>query len=455
VSGAIRGWLLAVSVYFLAVLHRSSLGVAGLLAERRFHITPAQLSVFVLLQIGVYAVMQVPAGVLVDRYGPRRLLVVASLLMGVAQLGFGLVSSYPVALLARALLGCGDALTFVSVLRYTAAHFEAKRFPVLLSVTGMIGQVGNLLATLPLEALLHRSGTFGGWFAGYASIGVLSLGAAVLVLLFLDDHSVAPARLANTGDVIAGLRSVQRRVRTAWALPGTRLGFWVHFSTMSSGTAFGVLWGLPYLVKGVGFSSTAASTLLLFGVLLGAVAGPVIGAVIGRWPVSRVPITLAVTAYCVLAWALVVAAFGDHPPKGPVAVIFILTMLGGPASMVGFALARDYNPHAILGTASGVVNVGGFSATVIIAVGFGWVLDGLGGTTPHALRYALLVGVAVQLFGGWRSVIWYRRVRQQIRRHQQAGKLVPVPVGQRHWWDLPVGPSDAVAGGPETTTGQG
>src|SRR4051794_4311792 len=98
---AVRGWLLAAAVYFLAVFHRSSLGVAGLLAERRFGVDAGALSVFVLLQIGVYAVMQVPTGILVDRYGPRRLLVVASTLMGFGQLLFAVAPSYPAALLAR------------------------------------------------------------------------------------------------------------------------------------------------------------------------------------------------------------------------------------------------------------------------------------------------------------------------------------------------------------------
>jgi MFS family permease len=435
-SGAGRGWVLAVSVYFLAVLHRSSLGVAGLLAEHRFHVTPAQLSVFVLLQIGVYALMQVPTGVLVDRYGPRRLLVVASLLMGTAQLLFGLVHSYPLALLARAVLGCGDAMTFVSVLRYTANHFEPRRFPVLVSVTGMVGTAGNLVATLPLEALLVH----GGWFAGFAGAGALSLAAAGMVFLLLDDHAIAPRPLQSSAEVVAGLGAVRRRVRAAWALPGTRLGFWIHFSTMSTGTAFGVLWGLPYLVKGVGFSTTAASTLLLCAVLLAAVAGPALGSAIARWPAARVPIALGVTAFCVLGWALLALACSDHPPRALVAAIFVLTMLGSPASMIGFAVARDYNPAAILGTASGVVNVGGFSATVVIAVGFGWVLDAYGVTDPHSLRSALLVGVLVQLLGGWRLLTWYRIVRRQARRHQSAGVQVPVPVGQVHWWDLPVGP---------------
>ncbi|MCW2497250.1 MFS transporter [Jatrophihabitans sp.] len=430
--GALAGWGLAVSVYFLAVFHRSSLGVAGLIAEHRFHITPSQLSVFVLLQVGVYAAMQVPTGVLVDRYGPRRVLVVASLLMGSAQLLFSLVSSYPLALLARAVLGCGDALTFISVLRYTAGHFSARRFPVLVTVTAMVGTLGNIMATLPLAALLRHAG----WFTGYSVAAGLSLLAALLVLLLLNDHAVAPAPLREVAQVREGLGAVRRRVVTAWGLPGTRLGFWAHFASGSVSTAFSVLWGLPYLVKGVGYSTTTASLLLLLGVLLAAGVSPVIGTAIGRHPVVRIPIALVITSFSVVAWAVVSLGLGDHPPRGLVGVLFVLTLLGGPGSMVAFAVARDYNPAAILGTASGVVNVGGFLAAVIIAMGFGWVLDALGGSTPHAMRWALLVCVGVQGVGLMRVVVWYRRVRALIRREQLVGRTVPVPVGRVYWWDV-------------------
>src|SRR3954465_15583045 len=140
---AVVGWLLAVSVYLLAVLHRTSLGVAGLLAQHRFDITPAQLSVFIFLQLGLYAAMQVPTGVLVDRYGPKRVLFTAAVIMGGAQLLFAFVPSYPAGLAARALLGVGDALPFVSVLRFAATHFSARWYPLLVALTGMTGTLGN------------------------------------------------------------------------------------------------------------------------------------------------------------------------------------------------------------------------------------------------------------------------------------------------------------------------
>ncbi|MDN8913032.1 MFS transporter, partial [Staphylococcus aureus] len=78
-------------------------------AVERLHITSAQLGIFVMLQLGVYAVMQIPSGLAIDRWGPRRVLLVATLVLGIAQTTFAFATTYPVALGARALLGVGDA----------------------------------------------------------------------------------------------------------------------------------------------------------------------------------------------------------------------------------------------------------------------------------------------------------------------------------------------------------
>ncbi len=441
VSSPVGGWLLVASVYLLAVFHRSSLGVAGLLAERRFGITPAQLSGFVLLQIGVYAALQIPTGVLVDRYGPRRLLAVAAALMGVGQLLFAVVPSYPLALLARALLGAGDALTFISVLRFAARRFGPQRYPLVVALTAMMGMLGNLLATLPLTVLLDRAG----WSNSYGSAAVLSLVAGVVVWLLVDDRVPLPDRMGGSAQVREGVANVTRRVRSVWALPGTRLGFWVHFACMATATPFAVLWGVPYLEGAGGFGAAGAGTVLMAAVIGCAIAGPLYGAVIGRHPISRVPIVLSLCMVTIVGWVVVALGLGDHPAAAVVAPLFVLTLLGGPASMAAFALARDYNHPDILGTASGVVNVGGFVATVVVAVGFGWVLDLQGGIGAHSLRVALLIPAIVQLAGAVRVMVWFRRVRAGAWEHQVAGDAVPVRVRAPRWFDLPFEGADVDA----------
>ena len=99
VAPVLRPWLVwgaGAGVYVLAVFHRSSLGVAGPEAQARLGLTATQLSLFVMLQLGMYAAMQVPTGIMVDRFGPRRMLLAATLVMGSAQLLFAFVAHVPV-----------------------------------------------------------------------------------------------------------------------------------------------------------------------------------------------------------------------------------------------------------------------------------------------------------------------------------------------------------------------
>jgi len=116
-------WLVALAVYVLAVFHRSSLGVAGIVAADRFDINATSLATFTVLQLVVYAGMQVPVGVLLDRYGSRAMLIAGLVLMTAGQLGFAFVESFPAAVASRAVVGAGDAMVFVSVIRLVTVWF--------------------------------------------------------------------------------------------------------------------------------------------------------------------------------------------------------------------------------------------------------------------------------------------------------------------------------------------
>lgn len=151
-------WLVALSVYVLAVFHRSSLGVAGLLAAQRFGISATELAFFTVLQLLVYAGMQIPVGVLLDRFGARLMLLAGLVTMTVGQFTFAFASSFPLAVVARAVLGAGDAMIFVSVLRLVTAWFLVRQAPLVTQLTGQAGQLGAILAAGPLAWALHALG---------------------------------------------------------------------------------------------------------------------------------------------------------------------------------------------------------------------------------------------------------------------------------------------------------
>ena len=165
-------WAVALSVYILAVFHRSSLGVAGLLAAERFHIAATQLAFFTVLQLLVYAGMQIPVGLLLDRYGAKRMLLTGLVLMTAGQLAFAFATSFATAVPARAVLGAGDAMVFVSVLRLVTAWFLVRQAPMVTQLTGQLGQLGAIAAAGPLALALDRLG----WtrtFAMASSVGLV------------------------------------------------------------------------------------------------------------------------------------------------------------------------------------------------------------------------------------------------------------------------------------------
>jgi len=398
-------WSIGCSVYVLAVVHRTSLGVAGLDAAERFSIGASALSTFSILQVLVYAAMQIPVGLLVDRFGPRRVLLLGVLLMSLGQLAFALSTAYGPALTSRAVLGCGDAMTFISVLRIAARWFPAAKNPLVAQLTGLAGMGGNLVTTVVLAQALHSEG----WTRTF---GVIALaGAAVFALVALalrEGPAIALPRAAASPRL-----PVRQQIRDAWREPGTRLGMWVHFTTAFPASAFGLLWGLPYLVEGQGMSRGEAGGLLTLLVFSNMAFGLLFGRLVSRSAALRMPITLAVLAATAACWTATLAWPGGRPPLWLLVVLLLVMGSNGPASLIGLDYARSHNPAARMGTASGIANMGGFIGAMLTLLGIGVLLDALSdgdGYSAHAYQLAFCFQYAPLLLG----TVMILRLRRKV-----------------------------------------
>ncbi|MGZ4492863.1 MAG: MFS transporter, partial [Nocardioidaceae bacterium] len=404
-------WATAVAVYFLAVFHRSSLGVAGLVAADRFHISASQLSTFTVLQLGVYAAMQIPVGVLLDRFGPQRLLFTGAIVMTFAQLGFAYTESFAGALVARIFVGMGDAMVFISVLRVIASWFPPRRNAVMTAWTALLGQCGALVAAIPLA----RSLAVFGWTPTFVASGVVGLVLGVLVMLLVRD--VPPG--APPSRTVKDVRTVGRDLRLAWLDPGTRLGLWSHFTAQFASNVMGLLWGYPFFVHSEHTGTAVAGGLLSLLVVTMIVGGPLVGGFIARHPWQRSTVVLSIVAAMMTTWAVTLLWPGDAP-VWLLGLTVVATGLGGPGSMVGFDVARTFAPASRLGSATGIVNVGGFFASLVIVFCIGVLLDALtpGSSTdytPHAYTVAMSVQYVGWVLGA--TQVW--RYRHRARRHLQ------------------------------------
>jgi len=404
-------WAVALSVYLLAVFHRSSLGVAGLLAAERFDIDATQLAFFTVLQLVVYVGMQIPVGVLLDRFGSRALLLSGLALMTAGQLGFAFAESFPVAVLARAVLGAGDAMVFVSVIRLVSVWFLVRQAPLVTQLTGQVGQLGAIIAAAPLSLALQQLGWTGA-FGAASSVGVVLM-VAVLAL-------VKDSPYARSGPTRVKLRALARSVQTVWGNPGTKLGMWSHFSTQFSATVFAMLWGFPFLVRGQGLSEQAASTLLMVMTGWVLVSGLALSWLISHHPLYRSWMVVGVVVTMAVPWTAVLLR--DTPaPMWLLVVLVCATATGGPASMVGFDLARSYSPLESMGRANGLVNVGGFSASLLTMAFVGIILDlrqpgGMGAYGLDDFRVAMSVQYVFWAIGIVQVLRYRARGLEHLRR---------------------------------------
>lgn len=418
-------WLTAIAIYILAIFHRTSLGVAGIAAAERFGISSSQLATFAMLQLAVYALMQVPVGALLDRFGSRAMLAGGLALMSLGQVVFAFATTYPAGITARVLIGIGDAMVFTSVLRLVALWFPPLRTPMVTQLTGMVGQLGALAAAGPLAASLASLG----WTRTFVLSSVLGVVLAVLLFVVVRDSPYVDQDRTDLK-----MRALARALRNAWQHPGTRLGMWCHFTSQFSANTFTVIWGYPFLTAGQGLSSSTAATLLALMVATTVCASPVFGSLVTRYPYSRSTLVLVLVAAIMTVWA-VVLLWPGRAPLWLLVMLVVLTAAGGPGSMIGFDMARTFNPAHRIGSATGIVNVGGFAAALSTVVLIGIVLDHVapGGPatyTVDSFRWAMAVQFIVWVIGVAMIVKYRRRTRALVHATDEYDHLKPRPAAR-------------------------
>ncbi|MEJ6490402.1 MFS transporter [Leucobacter sp. USCH14] len=441
-------WGIAALSYAIAIINRSSLSALGPAAQEHFAIDATTLAAFPVIQLVVYAGLQIPVGVLLDRIGSRAMILIGGALMIIGQAAMATVPEVSLAIVARVLVGAGDACTFISVMRMLPEWFSLRQLPTISQVTGLIGQSGQLVSVVPLAVLVGVAGWTGG-FLGLAAVGLLVVILGVVVLRdapgegtllervlgrrgritenarsFADTRTAAMAAVQPPATEMIPVISEVRvrglgfwnRARRLLRLPGVRLAYWVHFASPFAANVFLLLWGTPFLVGGLGLDEPAARGLLSLTVISSMVASVVLGPLSSRFIERRVWFNLGITIAIAVVWTSVIVWPGE-PPLALVLVLLLILPLGGPASMIAFEVARSHTPRSYAGFGTGLVNTGGFTASLLVILLIGLVLDLQGAGSPedyslHAFQVAFAVQIPFWVLGIVMIIVEQRRTKR-------------------------------------------
>jgi len=382
-------FLLSASFYLYEYILQVAPSVMADSMMQTFKVTAAGFGVVSAFYFYAYAPMQLPAGVLFDRYGPRKLMTFALLLCALGSFFFASTNQLATAALGRFLIGIGSAFSFIGVLVLVSRWFKPSQFALLAGIAQLMSSIGAIFGEMPLAKLIE----YVGWRNASFILSFVGVGLAWLMWHVIRDYPHEPVSTPPKRQLIEEwrrLHDVCKRAHT-WVIGAYACTIWTPISV------FGALWGVAYLQQKFSISVVVASGLCSMIWIGIGVGSPLLGWVSDFFNSRRLALAISSVLGLVATVLLMYV-----PGMSINSMYFVLFMfgLGAGGQTVSFAVVKDNNPPELVGTASGFNNltvlIGGAVFQPLVGVFLNrsgdWIMkDGITTYSIESFNRALLV----------------------------------------------------------------
>ncbi|MBW8372026.1 MAG: MFS transporter [Thiobacillus sp.] len=370
VSLAWLTWGLLASLYFVGYFQRVAPAVMVDELMRDFSIAATMLGNLSAIYFYTYAAMQIPSGLLADAVGPRRVATAAAVAAAVGTVLFAQADTLWMASLGRGLIGASVAVAFVACMKLAGHWFPANRFATVTGISLLIGNLGGVLAGVPLSEAVASVG----WrTAMLASAGVTLALAAVVWLWVRDDPSERGyASHAHPEALNKATLSPRRSLMLVMSVRDTWLLFFAGGLIAAPVLTFAGLWGVPYLVQVHGLERSHAAVFTTTMLLGFAIGGPLLGALSDRMGRRKLPYLGAALVHA-LGWVIFLLI--DDLSATALYLLFAAIGFSAGGLIIGFAFSREVNHPGAAGTVGGVVNMAVLGFAALQQSAMGWILD--------------------------------------------------------------------------------
>lgn len=377
---------------FANLFLRQSFGVVAPELEREMALSPAVLSTIASSLFFAYAMMQVPTGMLLDRFGGRAVMSTMLVFTAIGTALFAAGSTAEMLTLARVLMGIGTAGAFTGAFYVMANWLPADRFVTQTGALNSFAAVGNLCATAPLSALIVLIGWRQSYWLFAVCVAVLTLVLALVVRDAPEGHVPRATRKETFREVLAGAREAVQQ-------PGMRRLLVAGLPMSLSGVMSGV-WGAPYLKHIHALDNIERGSVLLLMALAGISGHYFYGRLARYFNTLKWPILVGGSVILMVALMM---AIMTRPPLWFVTTLFVMTSICSAYPAVVMAHGRGLVPARLMGRGVAVANMGIMTAIAGAQVVFGLVIGAfpaVAGAPPEiAYRTAFGVQAAMALVG--------------------------------------------------------
>lgn len=350
-------YALVALAYFLVYFHRTSTAVMATDLTSAFGIAPTAIGLFSSMYFYAYAIGQLPAGILADKWGIRKTMSLFVLIAGLGAILFGISSSFNTALVARFLVGLGVGFVYVPAMRFLADWFKKDEFATYSGVLLAVGNAGSLASTAPLVALMAAIG----WRSSMNSVGIASLVVAVLLYMFLRNKPEDVGG-ANINDIqgITVTSSTPIGIGESLGILVRNYNFWtisaMFFVLYGTIMGFQGMWAGPYLMNVYHLTKADAASILML-IPIGMIFGcPIAGVIADKWLKSKKKVVMIGVFLNILTWIPLVFMI-DSMGLGLIRFLMFVYGFFGGFFVIMYANLKENIDLRMAGTGVGFLNV--------------------------------------------------------------------------------------------------
>jgi sugar phosphate permease len=366
-------WGIGAAFYLTGFYQRVSPAVMTGELMRDFHISAQQLGNLSAFYFYLYVAMQIPIGILIDRWGARTVLIGGAISAALGAFLFGSTHDFALACAGRAIVGGASAVGWLVILKLATHWFPHQRFAMLSGLGLFFGNIGALTAQVPLRLLIENFG----WRTTVLASAAVILAMGILAWAIVENDPSSKGFVSYAPDELKGrastdLRAVLAGFRRVFKYANTWLIFFAQGGMVGPVLAFTGLWGVPFLSRRYGLTAKSAAAVCSVMIICWAVASPVCGSLsdrIGR----RKPIYLGGALISTVGW--VVLFYLRTLPLTAFVTVAAITSLACGSGVLGFAYSKEKVPIRYIGTISGVTNIGNMLGPTLLQPAIGWMLD--------------------------------------------------------------------------------
>lgn len=363
-------WILAIC-YVLVYFHRQCTAVLAVDMMKDLKTGGNMMGLLGALYFYPYALMQLPAGLFSDSWGPRRTITLFFSIAVIGSLFLGLSENLTMAIIGRLMVGIGISMLFVPTMKVLAEWFKPNEFAMMTGILMAMGGLGSLISSSPLAFLSNLVG----WRYSFIIVGIFTLVLAISVWLIVKDKPKDKNWPAVVEHAKIEKIPLWQGVRKIIKEPGFWFcGLWFFF-TLGIFFSFGGLWGGPFLMNIYKLTKTNAGHILAMLAIGMVVGSPLLSILSNKILKSRKKVIMSCSLFTLFLTGLLAFNTAGFSIKALYLVCFFLGVCSSAVVVIAFTATKELFPVQIAGTSTGLVNLFPFAGGAVFQQILGYILQ--------------------------------------------------------------------------------